>query len=70
MNIVKSSIISCSHRTDIPAFLMDWVLENIKIGYVDVMNPFNRKQNSRISLKPEDVKLSLMKYLKKILKSY
>ena len=54
--IVKSPIISCSRRTDIPAFLMDWVIEKIKIGYVDVVNPFNRKQLSRVSLKPEDVK--------------
>lgn len=54
--IVKSPIISCSRRTDIPAFLMDWVIEKIKIGYVDVVNPFNRKQISRVSLMPEDVK--------------
>ena len=54
--IVKSPIISCSRRTDIPAFLMDWVIEKIKIGYVDVVNPFNRNQVSRISLKSQDVK--------------
>ena len=56
MKIVKSPIISCSRRTDIPAFLMDWVIDRIQIGYVDVVNPFNRKQVSRVSLKPEDVK--------------
>ena len=56
MNLVKSPIISCSRRTDIPAFLMDWVLERIKKGYVDVVNPFNRKQVNRVSLSPEDVK--------------
>jgi hypothetical protein len=55
-SIVKSPIISCSRRTDIPAFLMQWVLEKIKSGYVDVINPFNRKQVSRVSLKPEDVR--------------
>jgi hypothetical protein len=54
--IIKSDIISCSRRTDIPAFLMDWIIDRIEIGYVDVVNPFNRKQTSRISLKPEDVK--------------
>ena len=54
--ITKSPIISCSRRTDIPAFLMDWVIHQIEIGYVDVVNPFNRKQISRVSLKPEDVK--------------
>lgn len=35
---------------------MDWVIERIQIGYVDVVNPFNRTQVSRISLKNEDVK--------------
>jgi len=54
--IIKSEIISCSRRTDIPAFLMDWVIERIKEGYVDVVNPYNRTQISRISLKPKDVK--------------
>jgi len=54
--IIKSPIISCSRRTDIPAFLMEWVIDQIKIGYVDVVNPFNRKQISRVSLKPEDVR--------------
>jgi hypothetical protein len=56
MNIVKSPIISCSRRTDIPAFLMDWVIERFKLGFVDVVNPFNRKQVSRISLDPKTVK--------------
>ena len=56
LTIVKSPIISCSRRTDIPAFLMDWVIEKIKIGYVDVVNPFNRNQVSRVSLKSQDVK--------------
>ena len=56
MKIVKSPIISCSRRTDIPAFLMDWVIDRIQIGYVDVVNPFNRKEVSRVSLKPEDVR--------------
>ncbi|MHA2038781.1 MAG: DUF1848 family protein, partial [Promethearchaeota archaeon] len=56
MLLVKSPIVSCSRRTDIPAFLMDWVLERIKEGYVDVVNPFNRRQVNRISLNPKDVK--------------
>ncbi|MHA2287727.1 MAG: DUF1848 family protein [Promethearchaeota archaeon] len=54
--IIQSPIISCSRRTDIPAFLMDWVLEKIQVGYVDVVNPFNRSQVSRISLNNKDVK--------------
>jgi hypothetical protein len=56
IKIVKSPIISCSRRIDIPAFLMDWVIDKIQIGYVDVVNPFNRKQVSRVSLKSEDIK--------------
>ncbi|MHA1459367.1 MAG: DUF1848 family protein [Promethearchaeota archaeon] len=54
--IIQSPIISCSRRTDIPAFLMDWVMEKIQNGHVDVINPFNRKQVSRVSLLPKDVK--------------
>ena len=54
--IIKSPIISCSRRTDIPAFLMDWVIHRIKEGYVDVVNPFNRKQVNRVSLNPNDVR--------------
>ncbi|MHA1723352.1 MAG: DUF1848 family protein [Promethearchaeota archaeon] len=54
--IVKSPIISCSRRCDVPAFLMDWVMEKIKTGYVDVRNPFNPRQVYRVSLLPEDVK--------------
>ncbi|MFX1493639.1 MAG: DUF1848 family protein [Promethearchaeota archaeon] len=54
--MVKAPIISCSRRTDIPAFLMEWVIEKIKTGYVDVTNPFNRSQIYRVSLDPKDVK--------------
>jgi hypothetical protein len=53
---VKSPIISCSRRTDIPAFLMDWIIKRIEEGFVDVINPFNRKQITRVSLKSDDVK--------------
>jgi len=35
---------------------MDWVVSRIQTGYVDVVNPFNRTQVSRISLKNDDVK--------------
>ncbi|WP_037325300.1 DUF1848 domain-containing protein, partial [Anaerovibrio sp. RM50] len=48
-------IISASRRTDIPAFYFDWFCQRLKAGYVDVANPFNRKQVSRISLKPDYV---------------
>ncbi|KKN19828.1 hypothetical protein LCGC14_0941820 [marine sediment metagenome] len=50
MNIVKSLIISCSRRTDIPAFLMTWIIERLKEGYVDVVNSFNKNQVTRIFL--------------------
>ncbi len=43
-------IISASRRTDIPAFYWDWFCGRLQEGYVDVVNPFNRKQVSRISL--------------------
>ncbi|NVM37406.1 MAG: DUF1848 family protein [Candidatus Lokiarchaeota archaeon] len=55
-DIIKSPIISCSRRTDIPALLMEWVIHRMKEGYVDVVNPFNRKQVNRVSLKPNDVR--------------
>jgi len=48
-------IISASRRTDIPAFYFDWFCRRLEEGYADVVNPFNRKQVSRISLKPEAV---------------
>jgi DNA repair photolyase len=35
---------------------MDWVIDKIKEGYVDVANPFYPSQVSRVSLKPKDVK--------------
>jgi hypothetical protein len=51
-----SAIISCSRRTDIPAFLMNWVIEKIKNGFVEVVNPYNKNQVSRVSLDPNYVK--------------
>ena len=48
-------IVSISRRTDIPAFYFDWLCQRLREGYVDVVNTFNRKQVSRISLKPEAV---------------
>ena len=48
-------IISASRRTDIPAFYAKWFINRIREGYCMVPNPFNPKQVSRISLKPEDV---------------
>lgn len=48
-------IISASRRTDIPAFYSHWFMKRVKAGFVDVINPFNRLQVSRVSLQPKDV---------------
>lgn len=48
-------IISASRRTDIPAFYAAWFMKRIRAGYCTVPNPFNRKQVTVVSLKPEDV---------------
>jgi hypothetical protein len=54
MDLVKSPIISASRRTDIPAFLMNWVIEKIRKKRVEVVNPFNQKI-SIVSLDSKDV---------------
>ena len=48
-------IISCSRRTDIPAFYSDWFVNRLREGYVLVRNPMNAKQIRRVSLAPSDV---------------
>ncbi len=48
-------IVSVSRRTDIPAFYFDWFCHRLREGWADVVNPFNRRQVSRISLRPEAV---------------
>ncbi len=48
-------IISASRRTDFPAFFGKELAEGIRRGYIDVPNPFRRRQIGRISLLPEDV---------------
>jgi hypothetical protein len=48
-------IVSVSRRTDIPAFYSDWFMDKIEKGYVEVINPFNRKQVSKIELTPKTV---------------
>ena len=50
-------IISASRRTDIPAFYSKWFMNRIRAGYCTVPNPFNRKQISSVSLRPEDVEI-------------
>ena len=36
-------VLSASRRTDIPAFYMDWFMDQINRGFFEVMNPFSRK---------------------------
>lgn len=48
-------IISASRRTDIPAFYTKWFINRVRAGYCSVPNPFNHRQVSRVSLRPEDV---------------
>jgi DNA repair photolyase len=48
-------IISCSRRTDIPAFYSDWFFNRISEGYVLVRNPMYPRQVRRVSLAPPDV---------------
>jgi hypothetical protein len=50
-------IISCSRRTDIPAFYSKWLINRVRAGYCTVVNPFNANQVSHVSLAPEDVEV-------------
>jgi hypothetical protein len=46
-------ILSVSRRTDIPAFYSSWFYQRIKDGYVEVRNPMNTHQVSKIELSPD-----------------
>lgn len=48
-------IISCSRRTDIPAFYSDWFFNRLRDGYVLVRNPINPHRVRNVSLAPPDV---------------
>ncbi|NYE58840.1 DUF1848 domain-containing protein [Carboxydothermus ferrireducens] len=48
-------IISASRRTDIPAFYGEWFMNRIREGYFIFKNPYNARQMSKVSLRPEDV---------------
>jgi hypothetical protein len=47
-------VISASRRTDIPAFYMDWFIRQIRKGFFEIVNPYNRKK-SRITATPDMV---------------
>ena len=36
-------ILSASRSTDIPAFYSAWLMERLKAGYCNCVNPFNAK---------------------------
>ena len=48
-------ILSVSRRTDIPAFYSDWFYNRIEEGYVEVRNPMNVHQISKIKLSPDTI---------------
>ncbi len=50
-------IISVSRRTDIPALYAQWFIHRIRTGFCHVPNPFNPRQVSTVSLRPEDVEV-------------
>ena len=47
-------ILNVSGRTDIVAFYTPWFMNRYKEGFIDVRNPFNRKQVSRINFEDVD----------------
>ena len=49
------NVISASRRTDIPAYYLKWFIDAISRGYVDVTNPFYRKNVYRVLLDSEHV---------------
>lgn len=48
-------IVSASRRTDIPAFHSAWFMNCLRRGFVEVKNPYNPDQVSKVSLLPDDV---------------
>ncbi len=48
-------IISCSRRTDIPAFYPEWLMNRLREAYVCVSNPFNTNQISKVNLSKDVV---------------
>ena len=48
-------IISASYKTDIPAFYAEWFMSRLRAGYCKVVNPYNHRQVTVVSLKREDV---------------
>jgi hypothetical protein len=49
------TVISASRRTDIPAFYLNWFMDKIKTGYVEVANPFYQQNKRIVNLDPDHV---------------
>lgn len=47
-------VLSISRRTDIPAFYMPWFMARVSRGFVEVVNPFNRRTR-QVPVSPERV---------------
>ncbi len=50
-----ANVISCSRRTDVPAFHARWLFGRLEEGFAEYKNPFSG-QLHRVSLRPEDVR--------------
>lgn len=48
-------IVSCSRRTDIPAFYGDWLFRRLQEGFCYVRNPMNPRQLTKVPLNPHVV---------------
>jgi hypothetical protein len=46
MTHAPKKVISASRRTDIPAFYMEWFMEQIKNGFFELTNPYNGKRST------------------------
>ncbi len=49
------TVISASRRTDIPAFYLNWFIESVRQGWVEVRNPFYPQSMRRVDLTPQSV---------------
>lgn len=48
-------IISASYKTDIPTFYGEWFRNRLQAGFCRMVNPFNRNQHYKVSLRPSEV---------------
>ncbi len=46
---VKPEIISASRATDIPAYFSDWLMNRLRLGWCEWVNPFNANQTQIVS---------------------